>query len=253
MWLDDLLGRTHDYLLTHPDAARARAYLESRGVNEDVWRSHGMGWSAPALDIGTCSKEFADWFPKYWFSRLVFPIRNALGAPIGLVTRPLPNPDMEQKRTYQQFYLYADDRYPYLYGLDQAIAEIWRTRQVVIVEGVFDYLAIRTVTPNAVAILTAGVPNAARRFFRRYVKRVWAVLDMDAAGRFGCYRLAGLIPPAEVCPEGWKPGPPTAPVGYQVRIVSYDGVKDPGQAAQFGEVSEIFGEKLAGAGTIFQP
>lgn len=253
MWLDDLLGAAHDFLLTHDDAARARAYLETRGVTEDGWRSHGIGWSAPSISISACSKEFADWFPKFWFTRLVFPIRNALGQPIGLVTRPLPSPDPDQKRTYQQFYLYADDRFPYLYGLDQAMPEIWRTRQVVIVEGVFDYLALRTVAPNTVAILTAGVPNSARRFFKRYVKRVWSVLDMDAAGRFGSYRLAGLEPPVEVRPEGWQPGRPILPEGYSVRIVSYDGVKDPGQAAQFGEVSEIFGVKLAAAGDILRP
>ncbi len=253
MWFDDLLGRTHEYLLTHPDAAQARAYLETRGVHEDIIRSHQIGWSAADIEIGACSKTFADWFPRYWFLRLVFPIKNALGQPIGLITRPLPSPDPGQKRTYQQFYLYADDRFPYLYGLDHAIQTVWQTRQVVICEGVFDYLALRTVAPNTVAILTAGVPNAARRFFKRYVRRVWAVLDMDNAGRFGAYRLAGLVPPVEVRPEGWVPGPPTKPEGYQVRIVSYEGVKDPGQAAQFGEVSEIFGAKLAGASTIFQP
>ncbi len=253
MWLDDLLGKAHTYLLTQPDAARGRAYLETRGLTDDVITAHQIGWSSPSIEIGACSKEFADWFPRYWFERLVFPIKNALGQPIGLVTRPLPSPDPEQKRTYQQFYAYADDRYPYLYGLDQAIATIWETRQVVIVEGVFDYFAIRTVAPNTVAILTAGVPNGARRFFRRYVKRVWAVLDMDAPGRFGSYRLAGLVPPPETWPEGWQPGPPTKPEGYQVRIVSYEGAKDPGQAAQFGEVREIFGPKLREAGLIFQP
>ncbi len=253
MWLDDLLDRTHEFLLTQADAAEARAYLERRGVTEDIIRSHRIGWSSASIDIGTCSKAFADWFPKYWFTRLVFPIHNALGQPIGLVTRPLPSPDAEQKRTYQQFYLYDDGRYPVMYGLEHAIHEVWRTRQIVICEGVFDYLALRTVAPNTVAILTAGVPTAVRRFFKRHVRRVWAVLDMDAAGRFGAYRLAGLPPPPEVWPEGWQPGRPTPPEGYQVRIVTYDGVKDPGQAAQFGEVSEIFADKLAEASLIFQP
>jgi len=249
-WLDDLLARAHEYLLTHPDAEPARAYLRARGVEEAVWRAHQIGFSSSSIVIGACTKEFAEWFPKYWFSRLVFPLRSLLGKSIGLVTRPLPSEG--EKRSYQQFYAYSQDVYPYLFGIDQAIETVWRTKQIVIVEGVFDYFALAPHVPNTVAVLTAGVPNTARRFFKRYVSRVWAALDMDSPGRMGCYRLAGLVPPEEHWPEGFKPGRPIVPEGYQVRMLSYHTGKDPGELQQNGTITELV-SKLALAKDIFQP
>lgn len=249
-WLGDLLGRTHEYLLTHADAAEAREYLRSRGVDEAMWRQYGIGFSSSQIEIGACTKEFAEWFPKYWFTRLVFPLRSPLGQAIGVVTRPLPSEG--EKRSYQQFYAYSQDVYPYLFGLDHAIQEIWRTQQVVIVEGIFDYFAVAPHVPNTVAVLTASVPNTARRFFKRYVRRVWAALDMDGPGRMGCYRLAGLTPPQEHWPEGYTPGRPMQPEGYQVRICAYYGGKDPGELLKFGSITELV-SRLELAKTIFQP
>lgn len=148
------------------------------------WVTYQIGYASPSIEIGTCTAAFAAWYPRGWFERLVFPLTAPLGAVLGVQTRALDT------KSYMQFYAYPTEVFPYLFGVTAALPHIWRTKQIVIVEGVFDYLAVKDLAPNAVAVLTAGVPQACRRFFRRYVKRVTALLDMDEAGRTGAERLA---------------------------------------------------------------
>lgn len=249
-WFQELLNRAHT-ALENPESADARAYLLSRGVTPALSEKYLIGYSyPPAAAVTHCSKEFMDWYGKYWYQRLVFPLTSLFGRSVGLVTRPLPRGD--EKRNYQQFYHESAEVYPMVFGLHQAAEEIWRTEQVVIVEGVFDCLALAPYVPNTIAILTAHVPATVKKFFTRYVKRVWAALDMDAAGRMGAYRLAGLQPPREYWPQGWTPGPVQAPDGYQVRIVNYEGGKDPGDVAANGGLSSLV-SRVAGATVEFTP
>lgn len=236
-WLGELVGRAHAHLAAAPEAQAARDYLISRGVTDADWPVYQIGFSAPSVQIGTCSAEFAKWYPRYWFNRIVFPLTDYHGRVTGVVTRTLPGDS--ERRSYQQFYAFPPDVYPYLFGLGQAMEAIWTTRQVVIVEGIFDYFAVAREVPNTVAILTANVPQTARAFFKRFTKVVWAALDMDSPGRMGCYRLAGLTPPKEHWPEGWIPTAPSRPDGYRVVILNYTGAKDPGGLWEVNRLEDL--------------
>lgn len=183
MWLDVLVGKAHYELLTNPLAAPARDYLARRGVSEADWKTYQLGWSSPRIEIGECSAEFAAWFPRHWFERLVFPLMAATGETIGVQTRGL------DVKFYPQFGAYPSDVYPYVFGLQTALQSIWETRQAVIVEGVFDFFAVKGTAPNTIAVLGAGVPVTCKRFLRRYARRVTVLFDMDAAGRQGAVRL----------------------------------------------------------------
>ena len=230
-WLDALLAQAHQCLVTHPEAEEARKYLRARRVYSEQWGAYTLGFSSPSIEITECTKAFADW-RLFWFNRIVFPVRNLLGHTIGIVTRPLPSDG--EKRTYQQFYLHPPETQPFLFGLDHAAETIWRTRQIVLVEGVFDYFALAPHIPNTVAILTANVPQTARTFLTRYVRRVWAVLDMDNPGRLAAYKLAGVVPPKEFWPEGWTyPLTTRGTNTFEVKIVPYQG-KDPGDLSSEG-------------------
>ena len=214
-WLDDLLDTTHQALVDLPENSEPREFLRGRGVTEAQIQQYRLGFAPADLSIGTCTAEFWKWQRKYWSNRLVFPLYSTLGHAIGLQTRSL------RDKQYQQFYAYDRGIYPYLFGLPVALPEIWRTRQVVVVEGVFDCLAAGQVAPNAVATLTANIPRACRTFLWRYATRVTALLDMDETGREKAADLQRFAPP-----------------GRQVVIPVYEG-HDPGDLARFGRVADL--------------
>lgn len=214
-WLDDLVTAAHTSLLSEkPEAIAAHEYLAGRGVTDEEIVAHRLGFSDPEVPIDTCTQQFDQWRQKYWYSRLVFPLHSTMGAVIGVQTRRI-----DEKR-YMQFWAQPTEIFPYLFGLDAALPHIWRTRQVVIVEGIFDYFAASKVASNTVAVMTAGVSIAAKRFFRRYVKRVTALLDMDEPGREGAETLKRFA------------------VGYQVVVPKYS-EHDPGDMLKYGKLEEL--------------
>ena len=157
----------------------ARSYLHRRGVSPDDIVQHQIGWLPEPEVVGGWSREFYRWQARALPNAIIFPIYSVLGTVIGLQTRRL-----DEKR-YEKFLAGPSDLFPPVFGLPQALPDIWRTEQVVLVEGVFDYFAVRRYTPNVLATLTASIPTSVRRFLRRYVQRTLVLLDMDEAGRAG--------------------------------------------------------------------
>jgi DNA primase len=183
-WLDPILADAHVALVTHPDAADARAYLASRAVSPNLIRRYRIGFGLASLGH-PCTPSFLHFANRHWAGCLVFPITSVLGHVVGVQTRPVT------RKNYQVFAAIPKDLYPLAFGLAQAMETIWQTRRVVIVEGVFDLLAVADLAPEVIAILTARVPQVTQRFLARWATQVVALLDMDRAGRAGVARLAG--------------------------------------------------------------
>jgi DNA primase len=139
---------------------------------------------------------------------------------IGMQIRILDS--QQHTRPYKQYYAYHRDVFPYFFGLPQALPHVYETGYLIVVEGIFDYFAVRRVTPNVMAVLTSGVPVACRRFFRRFCRRVVAMLDMDSPGREGADQLAHN----------------SSAEGYHVIIPTYS-EKDPGELLKKGKIKEI--------------
>jgi len=182
VWLDDVIADAHAALLNDAEAEPGRRLLSERGVPQEQWIRERLGFAH--RPVKACSREFARWSGSSFSRRLVFPLYSTLGGVIGLQTRPTT------EKFYQTYIEPALKIHPVLFGLPNALPVIWDTRQVVIVEGVFDQLAMtRHGIANAVAVMTANVPVASRVFFSRYTRRVTALLDMDKPGRVGASRL----------------------------------------------------------------
>lgn len=214
-WLEQIVADAHAALVNDPRAEPARAYLAARGVSPAFLVEHRLGFVFSDQPIAECSESFKE-FNWALPDRIVFPLTSVTGQVIGIQTKPL------EPKGYQLFYAYPRNLYPYMFGTAQAIEAIWARRSVVIVEGVFDYVAVRQVTPNVVAVMTAGVPQACRHFFRRYVKRVIALLDMDAPGRDGAFSLAVR----------------QASTHYSVSMPEYS-AHDPGDLWKAGKLDEL--------------
>lgn len=152
--------------------------------------SHHVGVMCPITE-GT--KPFLGWAKRYWatWGGIVFPLYDPLGGVVGIEIRRLPGEVQPGQNPYADFQLDRSNGAPLAFGLQAALPVIWRTRKVVLVEGVFDYFGVRAAgTEYVVANLTANVAGPMRRFLGRYADVVVALLDMDVAGRAAAAKLA---------------------------------------------------------------
>lgn len=156
------------------------SYLSSRGVTPDLMTELRVGWLPREYTVPRCSSEFVTFQQWYLRDRLIFPITSTIGTVTGLQTRALT------EKKYQIFYDGSRDVFPPLFGLAQAADLMYETEQVVVVEGIFDYVAVRACgVKNVVALMTARPSRQVVKCLKRYVRQVIALLDMDAAGRAG--------------------------------------------------------------------
>jgi DNA primase len=139
----------------------------------------GVGYASPSREIAAATPEWSQWARRYWVGRLVFPLYNALGCPIGMQTRSVVAKD------YRLFYAYPAALHPWAFGLPQALPAIWDRGHVVLVEGVFDALAVAPVCDCVLGTLRALPSRALVTFLARYALNVTSLLDMDDPGRAG--------------------------------------------------------------------
>lgn len=182
-WLDGLVadGERH---LAEAVGLTAMIYLRSRGVAPAEARAHRLGWYPLNYHVPACPVSFVPWQQGYLRQRLVFPITSTLNEPIGLQSRALAD------KQYQIYYAGSRDVYAPLFGLGQAADLMYEREQVVVVEGTFDYFAVRRAgVENVVALMTAKASLNVVRLLSRYCRRVFALLDMDTTGRDGITTL----------------------------------------------------------------
>lgn len=183
-WLDDIVAGAQADLPGSP----GEAYLASRHVPLDLAQRYGVGFASPARGIAEASAEWSKWARRYWAGRLVFPLYDTLGHVVGMQTRAL-----DEKR-YELFYAYPSGLHPYVFGLPQALPAIWARGHVVLVEGVFDALAVAPVCDCVVAVLRQRASRALLTFLNRFADGVTLLLDMDEPGREGCYAMIREAP-----------------------------------------------------------
>ncbi len=210
-WLEQVVTDAHAALLHDPDGPAA-SYLRSRNVQPQDTITYRVGVVTQQQTFPAAApSHFLNWAKRELRGRLVFPVTNTLGHVIGLTSRAL------DAHNYETFYAADRTIYPPVFGLAQAANAMWRTRQVVLVEGVFDLFAIRSATgiDHVLATLTANTTVAVERLLSRYCQRVVCAFDMDEPGRAGCRRVAGERFTAD---GTWAMGTPPP---YAVTVLSY--------------------------------
>jgi DNA primase len=143
--------------------------------------------------------------------RVIFPIRDATGGPVGLGGRILGNAT-DDGRDHGPKYLNSPatplfDKSRTLYLIDRAKASIRRTGQAVIVEGYTDALmAHQAGFDNVVASLGTALTPGQVALLTRYATKIALAYDVDAAGdkagTFGAQALESLIGQLAVADTG---------------------------------------------------
>lgn len=87
-------------------------------------------------------------------------------------------------KDYRTFYD-QDHRYlPVFYATDEDYDQLWRSKQVILTEGVFDRLALKLAFPDRAvfARLTKGVSPPMVSLLERLCSKVWIAFDNDLPG-----------------------------------------------------------------------
>jgi DNA primase len=230
----------HRRLLTDPPALQ---YLDQRGVDRQTIETCRLGYAAgdelvsllrwrrmelaPALRVGLLDQRGQEFLG----GRIVVPELKA-GQPVWLIGRLLPCPGSmptEQTQSTEPKYLGLRGGKPLL-GIERAL----ELPTVIVVEGAFDFLAVRRWGYPVVALLgTHARPEVVDQL--RGFMRVFLVLDRDDAGLEATLRLADEL------------GSSAVPVALP------DGVKDVGELASRADGQAVFASALLAATDGLEP
>jgi DNA primase len=195
-----------------PEGARALAYLRGRGLSEATIRRFGLGWSgegrgtliadlgrqgidtALLTEAGLMTEADAERPAReFFFSRVMFPIRDRAGRPIGFGGRILGE-GQPKYLNGPETALFAKRRT--LYGLDVAREGARQGAVVVAVEGYMDVLALHQAGfTGAVAPLGTALTEEQLGTLWRLSPMPVLCFDGDAAGARAAARAALLALP----------------------------------------------------------
>jgi DNA primase len=217
-------------LLDERGGAKARAYLESRGVDMEVAERFGVGYApdewralreaaathgldeALMLEVGLLGKSEKSDDPYDRFrDRVIFPIEGLSGRVIAFGGRILRDAKDTPK------YLNSPETPIYqkgqnLYGLSWARHAVRKEERALVVEGYMDVVSLAARGfENVVAPLGTALTREQAQLLSRYAKRVLLLFDSDPAGLKATFRAAdvlleeGLHPAVVTLPKGEDP------------------------------------------------
>ena len=244
--LGELLERTAQfyaaYLWESKEAAKAREYVESRGLGEDVLRAFGVGYGPSAWDqvltrgqqagfgvpelqaAGLAQKGRKGGHYDRFRARIMFPVRDPRGRVQGFGARAL-RPDTKPKYLNSpEGELYRKSRT--LYGIDRARSAIAKAGRAVVVEGYTDVLAAhQSGIEEAVAVMGTAITPEQLQQLARYAEEVVLAMDADRAGRAAMLRAQRVAGSKKL----------------RLRVASMPAGEDPADMLQGGEAERLKG------------
>jgi DNA primase len=205
----------HHQLLTASQAAYARAYLQSRGINNESIERFRLGYAPEGDNLSQylLSQEYTEeeileaGFTRrreaekggtiydYFRNRVIFPIRDTRDQVIGFGGRELGGGQPKYLNSPQTPLF---DKSNTLYALDLARETIRRQDQIIIVEGYVDALiAHQYGYKNTVACIGSAITARHVQQIKKLTRRMILALDPDTAGEMATLRAI------EVAQEGF--------------------------------------------------
>jgi DNA primase len=199
----ELLERTakfyERYLWESPKAERARAYLQGRGLREEVLRRFGVGMAPSPWDqvltgsqragftvdellaAGLILKGRQGGHYDRFRNRISFPIRDQRGRVLGFGARALSADAQPKYMNSPEGELYRKSHT--LYGIDRARGPIAKARRAIVVEGYTDVLALHQAgVEEVVAIMGTAITPEQISMLAGLTDSVVLALDADRAG-----------------------------------------------------------------------
>lgn len=223
----------HDCLLHSPLAETARSYLQERMLSDDTVGRFGLGYapltgawlvsratqaglSCDTLEqVGLIARRLEGrGFYDRFRDRVMFPIRDRGGHPVGFGGRILPSSPLSARGP--KYYNSTDTplfrKSEHLYGLDAARQEAAKAGYLAVVEGYTDVLMAHQMgIPQVVSTMGTALNARHVQHLLRWVKRVVLLFDADAGGDTGVDRALEIFVSQNVdlavatLPEGMDP------------------------------------------------
>jgi DNA primase len=255
--LESAIAFYHAVLTASKTGQPALDYLRGRGFTDEAIAKHQLGFAPGGWDtltrqlaakrnvraeelveVGLAQPRQSGRGGVYdrFRERVIFPIRDANGSPVGLGGRILESAAgaAGDDRDHGPKYLNSPatplfDKSRTLYLIDKAKGPIRKSGQAVIVEGYTDALmAHQAGFDNVVASLGTALTPGQVALLTRYAKRIALAYDVDAAGEkagtFGAQALEGLIGQLAVADTGVELD--------EVRVVRLPDGKDPDEVVR---------------------
>ena len=194
-------------LTRRPEGMAARSYLVAREVDPETSAAYGLGYAPERRDglvqlfqargvslelaaqLGIIRKSERGWYDLL-HSRLIFPIRDKQGQPIGFAGRVLDS-SLPKYINSPESPLYHKSSV--LFGIDLALREIRQSGTAIIVEGYFDHLALyRAGIRNALATCGTALTDGHITLLKKHAQRLCLLFDGDNAGRKATVRAMEL-------------------------------------------------------------
>ena len=188
----------HRQLLTERVGRQAKQYLTHRGVQSKTLRSFQLGYAKSGrrdfvkvatdngftiqqlVDTGLIKDEDRGPQDRFW-NRILFPIQNERGVPVGFGGRSLSEEHQPKYLNSPATVLY--DKSNILYNLDKARQSIYKKQQVLLVEGYMDVLMLSQFgIENVVASSGTSLSENHANLLKRFTPEVVIVYDGDASG-----------------------------------------------------------------------
>ena len=188
----------HELLRTGQHSQQAREYLKNRGVvapttnlfqlgyakqqRRDLYKAATHeGWNVQQLvDAGLIKNEDQGPQDRFW-KRILFPINNTQGVPVGFGGRALSNEHQPKYLNSPATVLYNKSNI--LFNLDKAKQSISRKQSALLVEGYMDVLMLHQHgVENVIASSGTSLSENHASLLKRYTPEVVIVFDGDASG-----------------------------------------------------------------------
>ena len=200
----------HKVLLETPEAAGARQYLQQRGLKPETIAEWQIGYSRESWDdlfnflkakgfseqeiflAGlSVKKEQGVGYYNRFRGRIMFPINDAAGNPVGFSARVSPEREATERMgkyiNSPQTQIY--DKSKILFGLDKAKNFIREAETAMVVEGQMDALSSHQAGfKNAVASSGTALSGDQIKLLKRYADNVLFAFDVDTAGQIAAER-----------------------------------------------------------------
>lgn len=197
----------HAFLLHSEEGHKALNYLYERGIDLDFIRAFEIGY-APSfasvkdllnkekfsneylIECGLISKERKT---DFFSGRIMIPIRDSIGSPIGFSGRSFLNTSGPKYINTPETPLFRKSKV--LFGLNYCRKKIGHEKQAIIVEGQLD--ALRLIhTGFSIAVAGQGTAfgqDHAQGLIHLGIKKVYLALDGDAAGKEAAFKIGDLF------------------------------------------------------------
>ncbi len=196
---DRLAKYLHQYLLKSPTAAKAREYINRRGVSDEISDKFQLGyipgqqeWLHNFLnkqnysdellsDSGLFAKDNLD--KAFFRDRIMFPIRTWQGNCVAFSGRDMSGfKDAPKYKNSPETSLYSKRNV--LFGFYEGLSAIKENKQVIICEGNFDVISLHQagLEYSCATCGTALTPEH-MKLIKRYCDRIFFLFDSDAAGQ----------------------------------------------------------------------